>query len=150
MSGLVSKLNSLWWGDRGLSAFLILLFVSMFLAPFIESHLLRFISSVLFSLLLISGAVNITSKPLPRFIVGIVAVAAILLRWLDKFNDSPALSVWSTVATLLFFFLLTGALLKRVFSSEGRVTVHQIQGAVAVYLLVGLTWSILYQLCDLT
>jgi hypothetical protein len=99
---------------------------------------------------LISGAGNITSQPLPRFIVGMVAVATIILRWADKFTYIPALAVWSAVATLLFFVLLTGAMLNRVFSSEGRVTVHQIQGAVAVYLLVGLTWAILYQLCDHT
>ena len=150
MSGYFRKFNAFWWGDRGLSAFLLLLFVSLFLAPFIDSLLLRFISSLFFSLLLIAGAVNISSKPLPRLIVGTVAVAAIILRWADKFSDTPGLAVWSAAATLLFFVLLTGAMLNRVFSSEGRVTIHQIQGAVAVYLLVGLTWSILYQLCDLT
>jgi hypothetical protein len=127
-----------------------LLFVSLFLAPFINSLLLRFISSLFFSLLLISGAVNITSQPLHRFMVCMVAIAAIFLRWLDKFSDTPALSVWSAVATLLFFVLLIGAMLKKVFGHEERVTVHQIQGAVAVYLLIGLAWSILYQLCDLT
>ena len=150
MSGYFRKFNTFWWGDRGLSAFLLLLFVSLFLSPFLDSLLLRFISSLFFSLLLIAGAVNITSKPLPRFIVGIVAVVAILLRWADKFSDTPALAVWSTAATLLFFVLLAGAMLIRVFSSEGRVTIHQIQGAVAVYLLVGLTWSFIYQLCDIT
>lgn len=150
MSGYFRRFNEFWWGDRGLSAFLLLLFVTLFLAPFIDSLLLRFISSLFFSLLLISGAVNITSQPLHRLIVCIVAIAAILLRWLDKFSDTPALSVWSAVVTLLFFVLMTGVMLKRVFSSEGRVTVRQIQGAIAVYLLVGLTWAILYQLCDLT
>ena len=144
------KFNTFWWGDRGLSAFLLLLFVSMFLAPFIDSYLLRFISSLFFSLLLISGAMNISSQPLPRFFVGMVAITAIILRWTDKFSDLPTLAVWSTAATLLFLVLLTWTMLKRVFSSEGKVTVHKIQGAVAVYLLAGITWSMLYQLCDLT
>ena len=150
MVGFFRKFTAFWWGDHGLSAVLLLLFVSMFLAPFIDSLLLRFISSVFFSLLLISGAVNISTQLLPRVIVGTVAVTAIILRWMDKFSDVPTLAVWSALATLLFFVLLTGSMLNRIFCSEGRVTIHQIQGAVAVYLLVGLTWSTIYQLCDLT
>ena len=53
----IRKFNAFWWDDQGLSAFLLLLFVSLFLAPFIDSLLLRFISSLFFSLLLIAGAV---------------------------------------------------------------------------------------------
>jgi hypothetical protein len=144
------RFKAFWRDDRGLSAFLLLLFVSLFLAPFIDSLLLRIISSLFFSLLMISGAMSISSKRLPRLIVGAVALAAIILRWADKFNDSRVLAIWSAVTTLLFLVLLTGVMLGRVFASNGRVTAHRIQGAVAVYVLIGLTWSILYQLCDLT
>jgi hypothetical protein len=142
--------KSFWLDDSGLSAFLLLLFVSLFMAPFIDSLLLQVISSLFFSLLMISGAMSISSKRLPRLVVGAVALSAIILRWADKFNDSRLLAISSSVATLLFLVLLTLVMLRRVFASDGRVTAHRIQGAVAVYVLIGLTWSILYQLCDLT
>jgi hypothetical protein len=38
-------------------------------------------------------------------------------------------------------------ILTKVFS-RGRVTVHRVKGAIAVYLLVGLTFSVLYTLLD--
>lgn len=141
--------TSFWWGDKGLSAFLLLLFVSLFLGPFIESVLMRIISSLFFSFLLISGVVTISSRPLPRFIAGMVAVAAIVLRWTDKFTESYALAVWAAATSLMFLALLTVVMLMRVFRNDGQITQHRVQGAVAAYLLFGLSWSLIYQLFDL-
>jgi hypothetical protein len=42
----------------------------------------------------------------------------------------------------------TGVVLSRVFQ-KGRVTHYRIQGAIAVYLLLGLTWGIAYILIEL-
>ena len=139
-----------WWGDRGLSAFLLLLFVSLFLGPFIESFPLRVVSSLFFSFLLISGVVTISSRPLPRFIVGMVAVVAIVLRWVDRFTENHTVAVWAAVTSLLFLACMTGVMLIRVFKNDGQVTRHRVQGAVAAYLLFGITWSLLYQLFELT
>lgn len=144
------KFISFWGGDKGLSAFLLLLFVSLFLGPLIESFTMRVISSLFFSFLLISGVVAISSRPFPRFIAGMVAVAAIILRWTDRFTESTAIDIWSAVASLMFLALMTLVMLIRVFRSEKQVTLHRVQGAVAVYLLFGITWSMLYQLVDLS
>ncbi len=146
----IKRTTSFWWGDKGLSAFLILLFVSLFLGPFIESVLMRIISSLFFSFLLISGVVTISSLPLPRFIAGMVAVAAIILRWMDRFTENKAVAVWSAATSLLFLAFLTGVLLIRVFQDDKQVTLHRVKGAVAVYILFGITWSMLYQFLDLS
>ncbi|RNC68264.1 MAG: two pore domain potassium channel family protein [Desulfuromonadales bacterium] len=144
------RFSSFWLGDQGLSAFLLLLFVSLFLGPFIESLPLRIVSSLFFSFLMISGVVTISSRPLSRFIAGIVALAAIILRWTDRFTESHIVAIWSAVTSLMFLALMTGVMLIRVFKSEGQITRHRVQGAIAVYLLFGITWSIVYQLFDLS
>ncbi|MRR34764.1 two pore domain potassium channel family protein [bacterium] len=146
----LKRVTSFWWGDKGLSAFLILLFVSLFLGPFIESVLMRIISSLFFSFLLISGVVTISSRPLPRFIAGMVAVAVIVLRWTDRFTENHAVAVWSAATSLIFLALMTGVLLVRVFQDDKQVTLHRVKGAVAVYILFGITWSMLYQFLDLS
>lgn len=146
----IKGVTDFWWGDKGLSAFLILLFVSLFLGPFIESVALRIISSLFFSFLLISGVVTISSRPLPRFIAGMVAVAAIILRWTDRFTENTTVDAWSAAASLMFLALMTGVLLIRVFRSDKQVTLHRVKGAVAVYILFGITWSMLYQFLDLS
>ncbi len=54
-----------------------------------------------------------------------------------------------SLAVLVFMIMLTIVTLVKVFG-EGKVTIHKVKGAIAVYLLFGLTWSILYGLLDQT
>jgi hypothetical protein len=51
----------------------------------------------------------------------------------------------NNVSTMLFLIAVTGALLYRVLR-KGPVTSHRIQGAVAVYLMMGLIWAMAYSL----
>lgn len=134
-----------WWTDRGLSAFLLLLFVSLFLGPVLDSLLLRIVSSVFFSGLLISGVVHVARRRVPRLLATAVAGVAIVLRWIDRLGASPGVALWADATALVFLVLLTGVLMARVFGEGGEVTVHRVRGAMAVYLLFGLTWSVLYQ-----
>ena len=138
-----------WWGDRGLSAFLLLLFAGIFLAPFYESELLRSLSAVFLSLLLISGAAYISPRPLLRRAAGAVVLIAIVLHWLQEFQPSRGLDIAASLSTLLCLVGLTLVVLVRVFRSSGAVSTSRVQGAVAAYVLFGITWSILYRLLDL-
>ena len=139
-----------WWEDRGLSAFLLLIFISLFLGPLMDSSLLRLLSTLLYSLLLVSGVVSLSPRLIPRMAAGSVAAAAIALRWADRFVvESRTMSIWAEMMSLLFFVLLTGVMLVRVFRDEEQVTRYRVRGAVAAYLLVGITCSHLYQLFDL-
>jgi hypothetical protein len=79
-----------------------------------------------------------------------VAVAAIILRWTDRFTENPVIALWSAATSLMFLALMTGVLLIRVFRSDRQVTLHRVKGAVAVYILFGITWSMLYQFLDLS
>lgn len=138
-----------WWGDRGMSAFLVFLFAGLFLAPFFESELLRSFTAVFLSLLLISGVAYVSSRPLLRRAAGAVVITAIALHWLQEFFPSPTLAIAASLFTLLCLATLTLVVLIRVYGDAGAVTTSRVQGAVAAYVLFGITWSILYRLIDL-
>jgi len=132
-----------------MAAFLLLVFATLFLAPFFESALLRSLSAIFFSLLLISGVAYLSPRPLLRRIAGAVAFSAIALNWAHEFRPNPGLLIAANLVSLLCLVTLTLVVLIRVFRDTGQVTTARIQGAVAAYVLFGVTWSILYQLLDL-
>jgi len=137
-----------WWGERGLSALLVLLFLAIFLAPLFESFIGKALVGVFFTLLLVSGIASVSSHPAPRVAAGLVAGAAIVLSWLREYYPGRAIMSWWAFFTLLYFVLLTWVLLRQVYR-EGEVTVVRVRGAVAAYILVGITFGFLYQLLEL-
>jgi hypothetical protein len=137
------------WGEKWLDIFLYLLFISFFLAPFIDSQPVRLLTSLLYSLLMIAAVVSMSRHTAIRFISGAVACLAIALRWLQHVMPTPAIVKLGTLAVLVFMIMLTVVILAKVFG-KGRVTTHRVKGAIAVYLLFGLTWSLLYGLLDQT
>lgn len=141
----LSGFANFWWGDRGMLAFLLLLCAFFFLSPFFESDLLRSLSAVFLTLLLISGVAYISSRPLLRWAAGAVALTAIILRWLHEFHPTQELAIAGSLVTLLCLVSLSVVVLIRVFRDSGRVNVSRVQGAVAAYVLFGVTWATLYQ-----
>jgi hypothetical protein len=141
------KIESVLSGENWLDFFLYLLFVAFFLAPFIDSPAVRLLTNLLFCLLMIAGVVSISNRTAIRFTAGLVAAFAIALRWLKYIVPTEAIFKLGTLASLVFLVILTMVALAKVFS-KGRVTAHRIKGAIAVYLLIGMTWSLLYGLID--
>ncbi len=146
-SGIFMRFKEFWLGDESLTAFLLLLFIAIFLGPFVDSLQVRLLTSLLFSLVMIAGVVSMSQHAAIRFAAGMVACIAITLRWLKHVMPTPTIMKLGTIAVLIFMIILTGVTLAKVFS-KGRVTSHKIMGAIAVYLLFGLTWSLLYGLLD--
>jgi len=60
---------------------------------------------------------------------------------------TPTIFKLGTLAVLVFMIMLTVVTLAKVFS-KGPVTTHRVKGAIAVYLLFGMTWALLYGLLD--
>lgn len=147
---ILGRMGAFWLGDQGLSAFLGLLFLAIFLGPFTDSRLVALLTPLFLSLLMVAGVSSMSQRTGVRMVAGLVAFVAIVLRWLTHFAPSPAIQASSSCASLLFMVLLTTAVLYNVFRDDKPVTVHRIRGAIAAYLLFGLTWSILYSLLDQT
>lgn len=133
------------WGDKGLTVILILLLPAMFLSPLLDSELARILFAILFTALLLSGVSNVSTRLLPRYAAGLLVGATIVTHWLHNFTSEHHLAAWAVFLSLLCFLLLTLVILKQVFE-DGPVTVAKIKGAVAVYILIGFSWSYIYRL----
>ena len=147
-SDIFRRFTDIWLGDEGLSAFLSLLFLALFIGPMIDSPAVRLLTSLFFSLLMVAGVFAISRRPLVRCFAGLAAFAAIALRWLTHIMPTPAVRCWSSLALLVFMVTLTVVLLVKVFMDDRPVTGNRIRGAIAAYLMFGVTWSILYGLID--
>ncbi|NJC88855.1 MAG: ion transporter [Desulfuromonas sp.] len=135
-------------GQQGLWAFIFLLFLAQLLGPTIDSPLVRLLTALLFSLFMIAGVFSLSQRPVVRILAALLVFAAIVLRWLRLALPTSAIIAWGLTASLLFMIFLTLASVDRVFRDDGAVTGKRVTGAVAVYLLFGLTFAYLYSLLD--
>lgn len=147
-SDLFRRFKEFWMGEASLTAFLFLLFLAIFLGPFVDSLPVRLLSSLFLLLLMVSGVINMSRQPAVRYLSGMIAGIAIVLRLLMHFSPSPAIMKWGSFASFVFLAMLTLVILYKVFSDNSPVTAHKIRGAVAAYLLIGITWAFLYGLLD--
>jgi hypothetical protein len=149
LSDIPGKMKTVLRGENWLDVSLYLLFISFFIAPFIDSGPVRLLTSLIFSLVMIAGVVSMSRKPAIRFAAGLLACTAIFLRWLQHIMPTPTIVRLGTLAVLVFMVMLAVVTLVKVFG-KGRVTAHRVNGAIAVYLLIGITWALLYGLLDQT
>ena len=135
-----------WRDDRGLSIFLAAL-VAMIVVPALGPVGLpgRLLGDALVSLMLVSGAAAVTDRPRAVLVVSVITVAALLVRWGSWLFPTADLAVWREIFTLGTLVALCYVVLALVLRS-GPITTRRIEGAIAVYLLLGFTWAHAYEL----
>ena len=139
-----------WTTDRGLSVFLVLLLVVVFVLPPLASPGVvgRALTDAVFAVLLIAGTVAVAERRWVLWIVAVATVAALLVHVASWLPVTGELLAWRVGSALLAQALMTAVILVQVFR-PGSVTLHRILGAVAAYLLLGLVWAQAYQLVSL-
>ncbi len=144
---LTHHLTKLWWQDYFLSVLLIGLVVTVFLVyPFGLAVPTRYVLlNGFFSLVVISGVLAVARRPLITIPMLLIALANLVVRWLNGHSPALGLDVWDEGLSLLTLLVLTVVVLAQVFR-PGRITPPRIMGAVAVYLLLGLMWAYAYHL----
>ena len=147
--GLRPAFSRFWTDDRGLSIFLAAL-VAIIVVPALGSVGLpgRFLGDALISLMLVSGAATVADRPAAVLIVSVITVAALLVRWASWLFPTADLAIWREISTLATLVVLCGVLLALVLR-RGPITTRRIQGAIAVYLLLGFIWAQAYELVTL-
>lgn len=140
-------LQRFWTGDRGLSIFLALLVIVILVLPAFDlawalSGLAR---ELVFSSLLVAGALTLPERRWMRWLVPPMAAVALVMRWVSAASATADFSTWRELSMLITLTLFAAVVAAQVYRS-GPVTHHRIQGAIAVYLLLGLTWASAYQL----
>src|SRR5678816_3298797 len=98
--------------------------------------------------MLISGAAAVADRPPIVLIVSVITGATLLVRWAGFFIATHNLAVWREISTLVTLGILCYVVLRLVLR-RGPITTHRIEGAIAVYLLLGLTWAHAYGLVAL-
>ena len=147
---MFARIRGVAFAEESLTGFLLLFLVAIFLSPLVDALPVRLLTSLFFSLLVLVGSFAMSRRPAIRYPSVAVASLVIILRWLMHLAPSPAILRLGTMASLLFMLTLTAVIFSRVFRNSGVVTSHRINGALAVYMLFGITWSTLYALLDQT
>jgi Zn-dependent protease with chaperone function len=149
MGRLLPYLKRLWATDIALTTLLIFLLIYIFLLfPTGQIGSVRVLANLFFSLILITGAIAATRNRVFRLLVLSWGLLAFVFLWVRHLFPHQALIFLTTCLSLFFLVLLALLILGQAFR-EGPTTSHRITGAVAVYLLLGLIWSLAYYLVAL-
>jgi hypothetical protein len=147
MKSRTGQLFQFWSSDWSLTVFLVLLIVTLFIIEPL-GHLWdvgQLLTSVFFSLLLVSGVAAVSERRAPTVIVTGLVIITLGLRWVSHLVPSVGIASASDISAFFCIGLLAGVVLLQVFR-KGPITWHRIQGAISVYLLLGLMWGFAYKL----
>ncbi len=104
------------------------------------------LSGAFLSCMLIAGAASVwrhAGRPLVR-LVAVVCLGAVVVWWVAWFDPGGALAHWRPASTAIVLVLLALVVVSSVLRA-GMVTRHQIEGAIAAFLLLGVAWANAYE-----
>ena len=127
--------------DAPLSIFLGLIVASTVLAWSLWEFLPPWAFDVVFVATMIFGVIVLVSSPRMAILAGLLGMMAIVYR----LAGAEPVTTLGTATSLAFFLLVGVSLLRRVFR-PGPVTVHRLTGAVALFVVLAVTWGFAYQL----
>lgn len=147
---LFVKMTRFWRSDHGLSIFLGILVIAVFIIPIMgfEEQITALLADYLISVSLVAGVWAVSESRRLLWATLTVTIIAIVVRWIPLLTQGKlqnALRAGSALVTLGMFSVMIIAQVVR----RGPVTVHRILGAIAAYLLFGLTWACAYQLVNI-
>jgi len=150
MRAVSQFLTSMWSHDASLGALLALLVgLVFFLLPLADYRRAAVLgANLLASLYLISGGIALIDRAWAQRAVVLLALSLVVASLAETIVDVRALSVAGTILTALVLVLLVLLLLVDVYR-PGPITRYRIAGAVAAYVLLGLTWTYVYALIEL-
>jgi hypothetical protein len=138
-----------WWRlgvapERWLEILLALLALFIFVGRPLVAEFPRadFAIEIVFSLVLASGAAA-TTRPRWSLAIAVIAVITAAVGWIAWGTQSEPLRGVRSLVAVLYCATLAAAVLAEVFRAN-EVRRHQIEGAIAAYLLIALTFAFAY------
>jgi hypothetical protein len=146
---MIKRTMHFWSQERSLTTLLVLLAINMFvLDPMIrEGVRISLLGNVFFSLLLLAGLLTMTGHKTVQVVFVVFIALTIIVHWARIAFDTAGLSGWDNLLSMLSLCAFTMVVLWQV-NQKGPVTGHRVRGAVAGYLLLGLTCAWAYSLID--
>jgi len=146
---ILNDIDWLWQKDIALTCLLVfLLMYIFFLYPLGQVGSFRPLTSGLFSLILISGAIAVSGHSFFKTLVFSWAFLAFILLWAKHLFPHQIFIIAADYLAIFFLVLLVFLILSQALR-EGETTTHRIMGGVAAYLILGLTWYLAYHLVAL-
>lgn len=136
-----------WQAEKSLSVLLVLLIVSELVLPAIapDRGPRDPITGAFFSCVLIAAAASVWRHARRAVrLVAIVCLGGVVVWWAAWFDPTGALALWRPASTAAVLVVLALMVLSSVLRA-GTVTRHQIEGAIAAYLMLGLAWAGAYE-----
>jgi len=138
-----------WESQLNLSIFLGTLIVTVFVMPSLGlvQRFGQLSENLGYSFVLIFGVAIAWGQKRLFIFASMLGSIALSIRWAALWIATGDFGMWREIATLLSIALICWILLAQVFR-RGIVTSMRVQGAIAVYLLLGLGWAHGYQLLN--
>jgi hypothetical protein len=137
-------LRKLLVGERPITVILIFLLLMLFIVlPLSRGGMLQVMSRVTVTVLLLFTLVTMARRHGRLAGAALFVTAAVVLDWLQFVLPSRATAAISSALAVGGLLALTVLLLVKVLG-EGKVTWHRINGAIAVYLLLGVLFAVSY------
>lgn len=134
--------------DRELHALLVALVLALFVVPPLTAAGVagQWLMHLLFAAVVGAGALAVVrrSPSWLRALVAALVMAALVTKGGRTTLDTPAWHLADATASALTIAVFAMVILRRVFAS-GAITLPRVEGAVAVYLLVGVLWALLFE-----
>ncbi|HEY6978914.1 MAG TPA: ion channel [Chitinophagaceae bacterium] len=144
MKSLNKRLQHFWAEEKSLTVLFLILVLHIFvIVPLGQHTLFGHIIFLIFYATLLSAGIFLLIKNSTLRIVAIFIVVLLVLLSTDILFKSALFEVVDDFVVVLYCILLSWVVLLRTFS-EGPITIHRIQGAVVVYLLIGLIFASSY------
>ena len=130
----------------GYTVLLVTLLMLMVLAPVGRQFGLGdFTNTILISMVLVSGLYAVSSRKGMIGVVTLFGLAAFMVHWLIFVNVWDKLALFGAEITgMLFFGLIGFMLLQDILSRRGNVSWSLINGALSVYLIMGIVFAFAY------
>jgi hypothetical protein len=125
--------------------FWIIMIIAVF-PYFINSTFGLALFSLLISLILITAVLSITGRSRYAILALILIVPALILSWTYFATGLKEIHILSTFLSMVVLTLVTFSILVEVLRSKSPIPNHIIWGAIAVYLLIGISFASLYHL----
>jgi hypothetical protein len=141
---------AVWKKEEGASVLFTFLVLDIFVVPFLRTWFptLAPVSTVALVLLFLVGILVVFQGTWAKLVACLFAGSAIALEIVRLVGGGDPFGPWRAGLSCVTIGLFTVVTLFRVFA-PGEVTTHRLVGAVAAYLLVGLTWALAYEWIEL-
>lgn len=137
-----------WLSEESLTWLLVLLIVDMFLLPVLGPEVGRTALNLVFTILLLTGLATVASRGIAFLAVAVLVLSAGILKWMAPVSGLPGTPEMAAGSATVVFGAFTLLVLLRTLS-PGPITGRRIEGAIATYLLIAMTFALAFELLEL-